>query len=130
MQRVSRRLLLLFGAGALVAGCLSPTLPLPPPSPPDVTQVGVGQYEVSGSLPMAGTVLVQNERTNLVYGETVEQLYHFNVAAQPGDEMSLWYEASDVAQFYGERSQTITFDIKGSSTPAGPDAGTRTDGGP
>lgn len=128
MRRASRRVVLFLGAGALLAGCLSPTLPLPPPSPPDVKQLGQGQYELSGSLPMAGTVFVQNDRTQLVYGETVEQLYRFKVSADPGDSMSLWYEASDTSQFYGDRSQTISFQIDNPEF-AVPDAGPHPDGG-
>lgn len=128
MRRVTRRMLLSLGAGALLAGCLSPTLPLPPPSPPDVTQIGQGRYELNGSLPMRGTVFVQNERTSLVFGETVEQLYRFTVSAEAGDAMSLWYEAGDASDgFYGDRSQTISFDIPDKPFVP-PDAGT--DGAP
>jgi hypothetical protein len=119
-------MLLCLGAGVLFAGCLSPTLPLPPPSPPEVTEVGQQRYELSGTLPMRGTVFVQNERSSLVFGETVEQLYRFTVSADPGDPMSLWYEAGDASEFYGDRSQTISFQIPDKSSP--PDAGT--DGAP
>jgi hypothetical protein len=122
-------MLLCLGVGALFAGCLSPTLPLPPPSPPEVTQVGQGRYELRGSLPMAGTVYVENERTSLVFGKRVEQLYRFTVEAEAGDFMGLWYEASDTSQFYGDRSETITFEIPDTPT-ALPDAGTPSDGGP
>lgn len=123
-------MLLCLGIGALFAGCLSPTLPLPPPSPPEVEQVGPGVYELRGSLPMPGTVYVRNQRTGLIFGDDkVEQLYRFNVAAEPGDLMGLWYEASDTSQFYGDRSETIAFEIPDTPTTL-PDAGTRSDGGP
>ena len=77
---------------------------------------------------MAGTVFVRNERTELLYGETVEQLYEFDVRAEVGDFMSLWYEASDNSQFYGDRSQTISFQI-GDRPIATPEAGTTPDAG-
>jgi len=126
MRRVPRRWLL-FGAGALVAGCLSPTLPLPPPTQPEVRRVGQSVYELRGSLPTAGTVYVENESSGLVFGKTVLVFYRFNVQAEPGDSMTLWYEAGASSDFYGDRSQTISFVIKDSAVV--PDGGTR-DGGP
>ena len=50
----------------LAAGCLSPTLPLPPPSPPDIARVGEGRYQLRGSIPVRGTVIIVNTRTNVV----------------------------------------------------------------
>lgn len=132
MRRAFRRVLLCLGVGVLFAGCLSPTLPLPPPSPPDVSKVGDGEYELRGSLPMAGTVYVRNERSSSGVLKDVDSglLYQFVVGAQPGDVMALWYEASDTSQFYGDRSQTIEFEIKDSVPPAtSSDGGTRADGG-
>jgi hypothetical protein len=104
-------MLVTFGVGALLAGCLSPTLPLPPPSRPDITRVEDGVYELRGTLPMPGTVFVQNERTTLLFGVRVETFYELLVEARPGDFMKLWYEASDTSQFYGDRSQSIEFEI-------------------
>jgi hypothetical protein len=122
-------MLLCLGVGALLAGCLSPTLPLPPPSQPEVEQVGPGQYELRGSLPMPGTVYVRNERTELLFGKKVDQLYRLVVEAQPGDLMGLWYEASSETEFYGDRSGTISFQIPDTPTLP-PDGGTPPDGGP
>jgi hypothetical protein len=123
--------LLCLGIGALLAGCLSPTLPLPPPSQPEVEQVGQGQYELRGSLPMPGTVYVRNERTFDMFGKHgVEQLYQFIVEAEPGDVMSLWYEASDTSQFYGDRSQPITFEIPDAVPPSTPVDGGTADAAP
>src|SRR5262245_5464741 len=105
MRCASRRVLLCFGIGALLAGCLSPTLPLPPPSPPDVKQVGQGQYELRGTLPMPGTIYVRNERTLEIRGvQGIETVYQFVVSAEPRDVMGLWYEASSSSDFYGDRS--------------------------
>lgn len=123
-------MLLCLGIGAFLAGCLSPTLPLPPPEPPEVEQIGHGVYELRGSLPMPGTVYVRNERTSLIVGKPVEQLYRLIVEAEPGDLMGLWYEASDTSQFYGDRSATISFEIPETSTTPPPDGGAPVDGGP
>jgi hypothetical protein len=79
---------------------------------------------------MAGTVYVENERTSLIFGKKVEQLYRFTVEAEAGDFMGLWYEASSSSEFYGDRSATITFEIKDTAPRATPpDAGT-SEGGP
>jgi hypothetical protein len=130
MRCGSRRVLLCFGIGALLAGCLSPTLPLPPPSKPDVEKIDYGVYEVSGTLPMPGTVYVRNERTSDIFGKNnVEQLYRLIVEAEPRDVMGLWYEASDTSQFYGDRSATISFEIP-DDVPATPADGGPGDAGP
>ena len=123
-------MLLCLGIGALVAGCLSPTLPLPPPSRPEVGQIEYGVYEVRGSLPMPGTVYVRNERTSRIVGEPVEQLYRLIVEAEPRDLMGLWYEAGDTSQFYGDRSATIAFEIPDTPATLPPDGGSPADGGP
>lgn len=116
-MRLTRRILLLAAAGALAVGCLSPTLPLPPPSPPEVAQIGQGVYRLTGSIPVPGTVLVQNARTNLVYGKVVPDVYELTVEAKPGDPMLLWYESS------GDASETVGFRIGESLTPQIQDAG-------
>src|SRR5260221_13243204 len=96
MRRFSRRMLLAWAAlGAVVEGCISPTLPLPPPDAPDVSRIGEGQYRLRGSLPIpASRVLVQNTRTTVVVGKGPLQIYDLVVGAQPGDLMLLWYETN------------------------------------
>ena len=132
-MRLGRRLLL-GGLPALVAvACLSPTLPLPPPSPPDVQQIGVGQYRLQGTIPFAGTVLVLDRRTRLVYGKVVSDVYTLDVTGDLGDDMVLWYEVgqdvSDVTEFTLDPDEPALTPDAG--TPSSPDAGTgpRTDAG-
>ena len=80
---------------------------------------------------MPGTVYVRNERTSRIRGEPVpQQLYRFNVEAEPRDVMGLWYEASDTSQFYGDRSATISFVIPDAAPPATPVDGGTGDAGP
>jgi len=47
-----------------LAGCLSPTLPLPPPEEPDSIQQGIdGVWELRGDCLAGAEVIVVNERT-------------------------------------------------------------------
>jgi hypothetical protein len=116
----SRRALLSVAAAAFVSACLSPTLPLPPPSDPDVSKVGEGRYRLQGTVPVSGTVLARNTQTNLVYGQLVETRYDFVVVAEPGDDMVLWLDDGT-----GGTSDLVDFTIPGA--PA--DGGAPTDGG-
>lgn len=89
---LTRRLLVCALAGLALSACLSPTLPMPPPAPPDVQRVGQGQYELSGQLYDQGDlVLALNVRTGEVTGQLAKPSYRFVVSAEPGDSMSLWY---------------------------------------
>lgn len=99
--------------------CLSPTLPLPPPEAPDVKQVGQGLYRVSGEVPEPAYVIAMNACTELIYGANSDaKAYAFNVRAQPGDDMQLWYVAGRF------QSDSVFFEIPGpSGGVCGPDAG-------
>jgi hypothetical protein len=110
MRRLSRRALLFLASGLLAVGCLSPTLPLPPPSPPDAVSIGQGQYRLVGSIPLAGTVFALNQRTQLVSGEVVVSNYDFIVTAKLCDPMILWYETDT------DQSSGVDFTI-GSDVP-------------
>jgi len=83
----------LFGMALLAAGCLSPTLPLPPPSDP-----AISASTTEGLVRFQGTVLPQSEvfaldhNTNLIAGQHTDTgAYDFTMAALPGDSMSFWY---------------------------------------
>ena len=70
---MNRRALLSLLAGAFVAlvvGCLSPTLPLPPPGEPTSIQQGsaAGLWEIGGDCNPGAMVLIRNERTGLIAG--------------------------------------------------------------
>lgn len=100
--------------------CLSPTLPMPPPSPPDVELVGQGQYRLSGAIPKPGVVLVLNARTRIVTGEKTDVQYSFVANAEPGDRMAIWYTSGL------DSSDSTWFTIPG-NPGAPPDAGTSPD---
>lgn len=112
--RSSRRSLLWALLALSASGCLAPTLPLPPPAPPDVEQVGQGQYRMTGAIPKSGFALVMNERTRVVAGQETDAYYDFVMGAEPGDPMQFWYVSGLTS------SETVGFMIPG--TPA--DAGT------
>jgi hypothetical protein len=109
--RVRRRLLagaLLLGA-TLASGCLSPgTLPLPPPGKPDIDGPSAsGDVRLTGHVIGGSTVFALNPRTNKLSGELTTQLgnYDFEIQADAGDEIVLWYENEQ------RQSPSITFDV-------------------
>jgi hypothetical protein len=116
-MRLSRRVLLWAVPGLFVAACLSPTLPLPPPAVPTVTQIGQGQYQLSGSIPVPGTVLALNQRTGAGALLDVQDLYQLLITAAPGDVIFLWYESGN------DKSGVTRFVIDEALSPR-PDAGT------
>ncbi|HEX4339637.1 MAG TPA: hypothetical protein VH062_27205 [Polyangiaceae bacterium] len=122
MRRLSRRTLLAWaGLGAVVPACISPTLPLPPPSVPDATDLGNGTYRLVGTLPIYATVLVKNQRTDVIVGKGPLTAYDLVVAAEGSDTIVLWYETD-----LGDVSSPVAFEMD-RLTPdfgnPGPDAG-------
>ncbi len=83
----------LLGTALLVAGCLSPTLPVPPPSDPSVTSTETaGLVRLTGSVQPESEVFALNHSTNLIRGQyTTSGLYDFTLEAQERDGISLWY---------------------------------------
>jgi len=96
----------LLGAALFAAGCLSPTLPLPPPTNPEMTATDTqGLVQLSGSVPPQSEVFALNHNTNQIAGQYTESgAYKFTIAAQEHDSMSLWYvhatEESPPADFF------------------------------
>lgn len=117
MRQFVRRCFVLSGVSLALAGCLSPTLPLPPPVQPEVEPVGNGQYELRGEIPDPGFVLFLNKRTNVVNGALTDRKYTVVISAQPKDAMQLWYESGN------EVSDIVEFEIPESQDPPAGDAG-------
>lgn len=95
MARVRHLRRLFFSvAGLCLASCLSPTLPLPPPSRPDV-----GAPDESGFSRLQGfaaarvEVIAWNHDNDLIAGQVTGQdsRYDFQIAAESGDTIELWY---------------------------------------
>ena len=91
LPRTRRRWL--FGAALCLAGCLSPTLPLPPPSNPMVSGTDAdGNVRLTGSVEPESEVFALNHTTNVISGQlTRSGLYDFKIQAQQYDSLSIWY---------------------------------------
>jgi len=83
----------LLSAALLAAGCLSPTLPLPPPSDPGVSSTDTaGLVRLTGTVQPESEVFALNHSTNLISGQyTKTGVYDFTLEAQERDAISLWY---------------------------------------
>jgi hypothetical protein len=83
----------LVAAALLAAGCLSPTLPLPPPSNPTESSTDtLGLVRLTGTVQPQSEVFALNHNTNLISGQYTESgSYDFTIQAQERDWVSLWY---------------------------------------
>lgn len=83
----------LLGVTLLLGGCLSPTLPLPPPSEPAITaSMTEGLVRLQGAVLPHSEVFALDYRTNLIAGQHTDSGdYDFEMAASPGDNISFWY---------------------------------------
>ena len=121
MRQKSRRVFLGLLSFAALTGCLSPTLPLPPPEQPEVTgpDPATGQVRLQGYAPKKSQVYAINLRTKDIRGEVVGDSgrYDFYLPAQVGDEVSMFYRKGT------EESQSLLFMIRD------PNAQTTTTGG-
>jgi hypothetical protein len=108
---VARRLFLLLAGLAVVfgTGCLSPTLPLPPPNRPDTVEGpdAQGMVRISGTVHSNSLVYAFNAQNSQGVFQRVggNGRYNLTIAAQIGDEITLWYESE------GETSPAIIFAI-------------------
>jgi len=94
MVRVFRRLLLLAAAGLLVSGCLSPTLPLPPPDRPDVSSPDQsGLVRIQGVASPQSEVIALNHGNNVIAGQVLRDSsrYDFTIQGEVGDAIEIWY---------------------------------------
>lgn len=80
-------------AALFAAGCLSPTLPLPPPSDPTVSSTDTaGLVRLTGTVEPDSDVFAKNHSTGLITGQyTKTGLYDFTIQAQDRDAITLWY---------------------------------------
>lgn len=93
MARLLRRCLML-GVGLLVAGCLSPTLPLPPPDRPDVSAPDAGGLvRLQGVAVPQAEVIALNHDNDAIAGQITgdDARYDFTIKANAGDFIELFY---------------------------------------
>src|SRR6186997_1077858 len=84
----------LLAAGLILVGCYSPTLPLPPPSKPEVSALSEpGQYRFTGKVEPGAEVVALNRRSNLMFGQLTggDGRYDFIVLGAPDDRIQFWY---------------------------------------
>jgi hypothetical protein len=104
-----RRLWLAAALALAVGGCLSPTLPLPPPSKPDVSGPDEnGEVTLRGTVQPRAEVFAANMRTGEIRGQITldDGIYEFKLPAQVDDEVTLWYTVGT------KQSQGVTFRIR------------------
>ncbi len=109
-KRCSRRWALAALSSALLAvGCLSPTLPLPPPDKPDVEGPDQDGYvTLTGYVPAYALAQALNLRTGEIAGQVTDQTgyYEFRLRAEINDECVFWYDDDT------ERSPSVRFKIR------------------
>lgn len=88
----------LIGAALCLAGCLSPTLPLPPPSDPSVSGADSdGNVSLTGTVLPESEVFALNQSNNVIAGQVTHSgSYDFKIKAQQLDRISLWYVRAGV----------------------------------
>jgi hypothetical protein len=81
-------------AGLALGSCLSPTLPLPPPSRPDVSSPDEsGFVRLQGVAAPQAEVIAWNHNNDLIAGQVTgdDSRYDFVIAGESGDFIELWY---------------------------------------
>jgi len=99
-KQIDRRALLsslLTTSGAFIAsGCLGPTLPLPPPDPPDHIGLASGEtdvWELRGHCSRGAVVLVENLATGIISGVVDTDStgsYLVRIEASQRDDAAVW----------------------------------------
>lgn len=88
-----RRTLLLLAA-TLSVSCLSPTLPLPPPSRPEISVPdAAGMVHIRGTVRSNAEVFAKNRRTLDIVGKETDDSggYDLVMQAQTNDQIIVWY---------------------------------------
>ena len=121
-RRSTVRLLCLIGVVSIVGGgCLSPTLPIPPPDPPDsMHPTTTGHWQIAGDCAPGARITVLDERTGR--GAVVEDLtrtgrYVVDIEAEACDPAWVMQEVAE------ERSGQTGFVIGTRARDGSADAG-------
>jgi hypothetical protein len=109
MSWLGRRLFLASAGALLATACLSPTLPLPPPSRPTVEGPDQqGQVVLDGNVLGGATVYAANTRTGELRGQLYtgdDGHYRIQIGAEVGDELEVWYSIGT------DQSPSIVFKV-------------------
>jgi hypothetical protein len=93
-KRVFLALVFVAIGGLFAPACLSPTLPLPPPSRPVIEGPDErGNVTLSGNVMPEAEVYAHNTETDRIDGQLTgpDGAYSIVVAAEVGDEITFWY---------------------------------------
>lgn len=104
-----RRWLLVASLALGLSGCLSPTLPLPPPGAPEVSAVDKdGNVTLTGTANANAVVFAFDDRTQggAIATASPAGAYSMKVAAQLGDAIEVWQEVGS------ERSSSVVVTVK------------------
>lgn len=115
----TRRSFLGVVSALFLVGCLSPTLPLPPPGRPQISSPDeMGMVRVSGTVRSRATALVLNPRTDRIAGQKTDTSgkYDIEIEAQVRDRLVIWYEVGD------ETSQIVEIYVPGPDESADADS--------
>ena len=85
---------LLAGSALLLTSCLSPTLPLPPPTEPQVSAPDLnGMVRLQGVASPNVEVFAENRNNGRIAGQITkgDARYDFEIAAQANDSIEVWY---------------------------------------
>lgn len=107
MVRARRMLVLVLAVSAAFGGCLSPTLPLPPPEPQVSAPDANGEVRLQGEVPPNALAEAINTRTNMIAGQVTDDTgrYDFTIEAQVGDDLTFYYIKG------GEESMFVTVTV-------------------
>jgi hypothetical protein len=109
MALPSRRRLFCVAAALAAVACLSPTLPLPPPSEPTVSGPDeTGTVRLSGrARPTAWVFAMDRANQEGAFKQAAgDGSYELELRAEIGDEIVMWYELD------GEGSEALNFTLK------------------
>ena len=95
VRHICRRRVFLFATTALLASCLSPTLPLPPPAEPDSILPGSekGVWSIRGNCSPGAIVLINNLNSGTITGTEDRDhngRYFVQVPAEECDVAEVW----------------------------------------
>jgi len=102
------RRLLLACMGLFLASCLSPTLPLPPPTQPEVSSPDAeGFVRLQGIAAPRAEVLAWNRNSGLISGQVTGEnsRFDFLIRAAVDDTIELWYTKGT------DESQSVVFSV-------------------
>ena len=114
-----------IGLAALSAsfvGCLSPTLPLPPPSRPTIfSPDDEGNIRITGIAQSRAAVFAHNLRTDQIVGEVTGDsgAYDLTMAAEVGDRISVWQSVDTKESAATEVLVPDNNSLTGTPPPAG-----------